>query len=114
MITMRAISYAALLGYSAAAPMLVCGPVETMVTGCALSRSVFAISSTAVPLCGRMTAQQRRAVEAAFAVNVIGDNQFAHEFHRAARHRNIRAFEQCQHPQHVAQGLPVSGYRRKR
>ncbi|CNT76397.1 Uncharacterised protein [Salmonella enterica subsp. enterica serovar Bovismorbificans] len=39
-------------------------------------------------------------------MNVISDNQFAHErFHRAARHRNIRAFEQRQHPQHVAQGL---------
>ncbi|MNL65980.1 hypothetical protein D3C87_1903810 [compost metagenome] len=39
--------------------------------------------------------RQRRAIQAAFAVNVIGDDQIAHQrFYRTARHRNIRTFKQ--------------------
>jgi hypothetical protein len=66
-----------------------------------------AISSTAVHVCGgKARFRQRRAVKTALAMHVIGDNQLPHQrLERAAGYRNIRALQQGEHTQHVAQGF---------
>ena len=52
MMTIRAILLCSSGWLFSSSATLVCGPVATRVTGSALSRSTFAISSTAVQLCG--------------------------------------------------------------
>ena len=55
---------------------------------------------------GKIRLRQRRAVEPAFAVNVVGDDKLPHQrLTGAAGHRNILALQQRQHAQHVAQGF---------
>ncbi|MNP62262.1 hypothetical protein D3C76_1575220 [compost metagenome] len=55
---------------------------------------------------GKVRLGQGGAIKAAFAVDVIRNNQVAHQgFNRPSSHRNITALQQGQHPQHIAQGF---------
>ncbi len=57
---------------------LVCGPVETMVTGSALSRSVSPSAPLPCSFAVQMPVPAMPAVQAAFAVHVVRNNQITH------------------------------------